>query len=69
MLFIECKGSNTYINVEKIESICIMSNPDDSNDYYLQCTTISSEEYTLYAADKKKIDYLKTRLVEDIARR
>ena len=62
MLFIECEGHNTYINVERIESIYTMMN-------LLRCTTTSGEEYTLYTADKKKIDYLKTKLVEDIARR
>ena len=62
MLFIECEGRNTYINVERIESIYTMMN-------LLRCTTTSGEEYTLYTADKKKIDYLKTRLIENIARR
>ena len=70
MLFIECEtcmGCNTYINVEKIESIWTIHS---SEDYHcLQCTTISGEKYTLYTADKKIIDYLRTRLIENMSRR
>lgn len=68
MLFIECKGRSTYINAERIESIWI-SDLGNNNDYSLRCTMTSGEDYNLYAADKKTIDYLNTKLVSDLARR